>query len=329
MPYSKEVYDAASLRLAERRQAAKNENALAKGHLYAKLPRLAEIERELAQTGISVAREIITSSDSAAGIERLRKINLDLQAERSEILNANGYPEEILSVNFYCRNCNDTGYVGDTICDCLKSLLLEEACKRANSGSPLPLSDFSTFELDYYPSTELPGQKVTIRDYMSRVLNHCRSYALGFNPSGGSLLLLGNTGLGKTHLALAIANKVLGKGYGVIYDTAQNIFMRIEEEYFGRSEKKYSEAVYECDLLILDELPDYASSFNINTLYNIINTRTLARKPMIVSTNLTESELSSRYGEKIFSRLIGDFMMLKFFGNDIRQLKLRRNGTAK
>jgi DNA replication protein DnaC len=326
VPYSKEIFDAATARLAERRQAAEAENAQTKRQLYAKIPRLIRIERELSQTGINAARKIIASSNTAESIERLRAANLSLQAERAELLSENGYPQEILTVNYYCEKCNDTGYIGDGMCACLRALLLEEACKRANSGSPLPLSDFSSFDLKYYPDTELSGQKVTVRDYMSRVLAHCKNYAEGFDANSGSLLLLGATGLGKTHLALAIANAVLGHGYGVIYDTAQNIFVKIEDEYFGRAGKKYTETVYTCDLLILDELPDYASAFTLNTLYNIINTRTLAHRPMIVSTNLTESELSARYGEKIFSRLIGDFMMLKFFGSDIRQLKLRKKG---
>jgi DNA replication protein DnaC len=327
LPYSKDVFDAAAARLAERRQNAMAENAQTKRQLYAKIPRLADIEQELAQTGISAAREVFTSSNTAKSIERLRRANLGLQAERAELLSANGYPSEILSVNHYCAKCSDTGYVSNRMCDCLRTLLLEEACKRANSGSPLPLSDFASFDIKYYPQTELSGQKVTVRDYMSRVFAHCKSYARSFNSKSGSLLLLGATGLGKTHLALAIANTVLSSGCGVIYDTAQNVFVKIEEEYFGRAGKKYTEAVYECDLLIMDDLPDYASPFTINTLYNIINTRTLARRPMIVSTNLTEPELSGRYGEKIFSRLIGDFVMLKFYGSDIRQLKLRKKGS--
>ena len=327
MPYSKEVFDAATARLAERQRSALAENAQTKRELYAKIPRLAEIEQELAKAGVSAAREVLNTADAAGSIGRLRRLNLALQAERAELLRANGYPPEILAVNHYCAKCGDTGYIGDRMCDCLRALLLEEACKRANSGSPLPLSDFASFSLNYYPETPLEGTKVTVRDYMGRVLAHCRSYARSFNAQSGSLLMLGATGLGKTHLALAVANTVLGGGCGVIYDTAQNIFAKLEDEYFGRSGKKYTEAVYGCDLLIIDDLPDFAPPFTVSSLYNIINTRTLAHRPMIVSTNLTEPELSARYGEKIFSRLIGDFVMLKFYGSDIRQLKLRKKGN--
>jgi DNA replication protein DnaC len=327
LPYSKEIFDAATVRLAQRRQAAESENAQLRQELYAKIPRLTQIERELSQTGVRVAREVLESADSAKSIERLRRINLTLQAERINLLESNGYPRDILAVNYYCGKCSDTGFVGDNVCSCLKTLLLEEACKRANSGSPLPLYDFGSFDLSYYPDKALSGQRITVRDYMGRVLNHCVNYAEHFGSQSGSLLMLGATGLGKTHLALAAANAIIRKGNAVVYDTAQNIFAKIEDEYFARAGKKFTQMIYECDLLIMDDLPDYAAAFTINTFYNIINTRSLAHRPMIVSTNLTENELSGRYGEKIFSRLIGDFMMLKFFGSDIRQLKLRKNGN--
>lgn len=327
MPYRKEIFDAATAKLEARRRAAESENALARNELYAKIPRLLQIERELAQTGIAVAREILSHADTAACIEELRKKNLSLQEERAQLLSKNGYPPEILTINYYCSECRDTGYVGDKMCSCLKSLLLEEACKSANSGSPLPLLDFDSFDLHFYPETELPGQHMTVRSYMGRVLAHCRHYAVTFDGSGGSLLMLGQTGLGKTHLALAIARAVLARGYGVIYDTSQNIFSHLDEELYSHGQKRYTETVFTCDLLILDDLPEFASPSMQNTLYNIINTRTLARRPMIVSTNLTEPELSARYGQKIFSRLIGEFMMLKFFGSDIRQLKLRQGSN--
>ncbi|CDZ23811.1 AAA ATPase [[Clostridium] cellulosi] len=329
MPYDSEVFAAALRRVEQRRAQAIQENERIKYELYKKIPRLAEIERELAETGIKVAKEILNSSgDTSSKLEKLRSQNLSLQAERAELLVANGYPKEILAINYFCPKCHDTGYCGDSVCDCLRALLREEACKRANAGSPLPLFTFDTFDLSYYPDEHDDRFDFNVRWHMEKVLNHCKNYAADFKHADTSLLMLGKTGLGKTHLALSIANAVIEQGFGVVYDTAQNIFMKMEDENFGRSDKKYTFSVFDCDLLILDELPDYASPFAVNTLYNIINTRMLHHRPMIVSTNLTEKELESRYGERIFSRLIGEFKLLKFFGSDIRQLKLRRKANC-
>lgn len=329
MPYDAEVFSAATARIEHRRLQAASENERIKQRLYEKIPRLFEIERELAETGIRAAREILVSNgNTEEKIEKLRAQNLSLQAERAELLVSNGYPKGILEVNYFCPKCRDTGYIGDTICECLRALLREEACKQANAGSPLPLFTFDTFDLSYYPDSPDGKFDFNVRWHMEKVLNHCKSYAFDFKHADMSLLLLGKTGLGKTHLALSIANAVIEQGYGVVYDTAQNIFMKIEDENFGRSEKKYTFSVFDCDLLILDELSDYASPFAVNTLYNLINTRMLRHRPMIVSTNLSEKELESRYGERIFSRLIGEFKLLKFFGGDIRQLKLRRRANG-
>lgn len=325
MAYSKEVFEAAMRRLEQRRQEAETETDRIRADLYAHFPRLREIQDELTRTAVDAVRSMLTGSDSAASIKALKKVNLDLQAERAELLTAHNLPSDVLTPKRYCSKCGDTGYIGDRVCDCLHTLLREEACKRANSGSPLPLRAFDDFDLSFYPDTPLPGADTTVRAYMARVFAHCKQYAEQFSISSPSLLFLGGTGLGKTHLALSIANDVLARGFSVIYDTAQNIFAKMEDEHFGRSDKIFTQTVYDCDLLILDELPDYATSFTNSTFYNIINTRTLARRPAIVSTNLTEKELEARYGQKIFSRLIGDFWMLKFFGRDIRQLKLQKN----
>jgi DNA replication protein DnaC len=329
MPYDSEVFKAAAARIEARHARALEENKRLKQQLYMRLPRLEEIERELAQTGVKAAREILASDgDTKSKIEKLKHDNLALQAERAELLVENGYTPDILAVNYFCPKCKDTGYVDDKICDCMRNILREEACKIANAGSTLPLFTFDTFDLSYYPDTIDSESGFNVRWHMEKVFNHCKKYAEDFKHADTSLLLLGKTGLGKTHLALAIANTVIEQGYGVIYDTAQNIFMRMEDENFGRSEKKYTFSVLDCDLLILDELPDFVSSFSVNSFYNIINTRMLHHRPMVVSTNLTENEIVAKYGERIFSRLIGEFTLLKFFGNDIRQIKLRHSANG-
>ncbi len=61
--------------------------------------------------------------------------------------------------------------------------------------------------------------------------------------------MYGETGLGKTHLSLAIANEVIKKGFSVVYDSAQNLFTRLEKERFGREGGNTEDTVHR-DLLI-------------------------------------------------------------------------------
>ena len=107
----------------------------------------------------------------------------------------------------------------------------------------------------------------------------------------------GGTGLGKTHLSLAIANAAVQKDFGVIYVSAQNMATSLERERFGRGleDGNTNALILGCDLLILDDLgTEFATSFVDASIYNIVNTRLMAGRPTIISTNLSLYELQKR-----------------------------------
>ena len=133
----------------------------------------------------------------------------------------------------------------------------------------------------------------------------------------------GKTGLGKTHLSLAIAAKVLEKGYSVIYDSAINILRSIEREHFSRQHSsEMIDLVMNTDLLILDDLgTEYESAFYSATIYNILNSRLNCGKPTIISTNLDFVGISARYDERVVSRLVSVYTYLQFSGEDVRLQK--------
>ena len=82
----------------------------------------------------------------------------------------------------------------------------------------------------------------------------------------------------------------------------------------------------DCDLLILDDLgTEFPSAYVNAALYNIINTRMMAGRPTIISTNLSLKELEQRYSQRFASRVTGYYGKLEFLGKDVRvQKRLRR-----
>ena len=157
---------------------------------------------------------------------------------------------------------------------------------------------------------------------MEQVLAYCRQYAANFAPGADNLLLRGPTGVGKTHASLAIARQAAEKGHAVIYGPAQVLLHQLEKEHFGRAEGNSEDMLLACDLLVLDDLgAEFSSPFYVSCLYNLINTRMLEGRTIILSTNLNQNQLKERYGDQITSRITGTFVPLLFMGRDIRQQK--------
>lgn len=326
MGYDKRVYAAANEELARRRYRASSEAQAHLAEVYQKIPEISEIDRELSMTGFSVARAVIQQNDSYQKIEQLRKRNLYLQQRRAGLLQQAGYSADYTEEHYHCSLCKDTGAVGTKRCECYHTLLRDKACEILNRTSPLQLCSFDTFHTEYYPDlTDKNG--ISPRKTMTAIYQYCVSYAQNFYPYAKSILMMGATGLGKTHLSLAIAQAVIDKGYGVVYGSAQNLLSKLEKERFSRSSPDTDslEILLDCDLLILDDLgAEFPTQFVSSCIYNIINSRMNAGKPMIISTNLTPGELRERYTDRIVSRIVGTYEILTFCGSDVRQILRRK-----
>ena len=75
-----------------------------------------------------------------------------------------------------------------------------------------------------------------------------------------------------------------------------------------------------CDLLIIDDLGAEATNAQMTAfLFELLNDRILMGKKTIISTNYTLEEISRTYSERIHSRLIQHFTIIKFEGNDLRE----------
>ncbi len=306
---AKEIIDA-------RREAAENMAEQKKAELGTVSPELREINNKIARAGLDALKAIGMGQDANEYIKNLAEENLKLQKRRAEILAELGLPADVLDVHYTCPICEDTGIHDGHYCECMKALVKKLQYDNLCEFAPAKDSTFANFNLDYYDADA--------KSRMSQIYNYCKDWADDFDKNSKSILMFGKTGLGKTHLSLSIANVVISKGYNVIYMSSGNLFSKLEREQFGRvrNDESIEDAVITCDLLILDDLgSEFTTSFTIAKLYNIVNTRILYGLPTIISTNLMYDEIGDKYDPRVYSRIIGDYMMLEFMGSDIRQLK--------
>ena len=319
----------AMARWQQEKQRHADEIQQRKRQLYAREPRLWQIETELSATmSRLITGALSDGSDPLPAIRVLRDENMDLQRERAELLAANGYPMDYLEDKPLCDKCGDTGFIKGVLCECLGSYCAQEQIRELSKMLDLGTQSFETFEFNWYDGAISSEIGISSREQMEENFDACRDYANQFGQRSDNLLLCGEPGLGKTFLSACIARVVSQSGYSVVYDTAGHIFSQLEAVKFNRedAEKNDDAMRYEnCDLLIIDDLgTEMLTAFVQSALYQLVNGRLLQGKKTVISTNLNPEELGSRYGGALRSRLEGEYRILPFFGEDIRRLKRQR-----
>ena len=323
MAYSAEVVQRARERLAQVRADRESENLRHLAEAYRRVPRLKEIDLQLRQTMAKAAQAVfISGGDVQQAMEQAKNENLALQMERRELIAANFEPG-YLDDEPICEQCGGTGYIGSSMCECLRELCRQEQ-KRELTFLNVGKESFEQFRLEYYPDRIDPRQGVNIRAVMEKTFQICRRYAHEFTERSENLLFSGGTGLGKTFLSACIARTVADRGYSVCYESANHLFTKLERAKFNGDEeaRRDSEKYTACDLLIVDDLgTEMGGQFTTSALYGLINDRILAGKATIISTNLNSDDLEKRYSAAIASRLRGNYRRIAFMGEDIRLKK--------
>lgn len=304
-----EIYDKAHEIMSLRREKAQAENDRRIQEINSRIPEIRKINNTLFNTGKELLGIIGKGGNIEENVENLRMKNLEAQEKIRNILVADGYSPDYLNMRYDCEKCKDTGYLENSFCDCMKQLCGQLMAEKLNKNTNLELSRFEDFDLQYY----------TGNDYltMKKILDFSRNYAENFTLKSESIMMSGNTGLGKTHLSLAIAECIIRKGIAVIYDSIINIIGRIESENFSYEHSRETlDAVLSTDLLILDDLgTEFETKFSNSMIFNIIDTRINRKKPTIISTNMKLGDISKRYGTRIMSRLSTNYTQMQFAGD--------------
>jgi DNA replication protein DnaC len=144
----------------------------------------------------------------------------------------------------------------------------------------------------------LPDDNPTALNALGFVYRHVREYARTYPASEKpGLLLIGNPGTGKTHLAVAALRTLIGRGFEGLFFDYQNLLDRIRSGYdtnSGSSDKEAYRTVLDAPVLLMDDLGAHrVTDWVEDTVTSIITYRCNHRKPLIATTNLLDPEAGS------------------------------------
>ena len=160
-----------------------------------------------------------------------------------------------------------------------------------------------------------------------KAYERCRQYAETFKPKSESLILVGECGTGKTHLAVAILQRVVQKGIFGVFVTVPELINSIKKNFDSKT-KNYEviDLVKTADFLVLDDLgaekEEKPGSWVSEQLFIIMNARYEKALPTVITSNFTLDELEKRIGERVTSRMAETFRGVRMGGRDYRKRKL-------
>ncbi len=293
--------------------------------VYDKCPGIKELDLRVARESFDRAKRSLLAEDSSA-LDGLEEENRAIAEQKEKLLAENGFPPDYLKIRYECEICKDTGYVGNKQCTCFKKALSKLLLRDSNMSSLLAEENFDTFDASLFSNDPADKDKslgITPYENIMSVLGKAKRYVETFDENHGNILIYGPTGVGKTFISSCIAGALIDSSHSVLYHTAASLFSTLEKRRFGNGDKdvsqKEEEHIFECDLLIIDDLgSEFYTQFTASSLFNIINERQLAGRATIISTNLSFDEIIFNYSERTYSRIIKHYDLFKIIGTDLR-----------
>ncbi|GAA0178169.1 ATP-binding protein [Clostridium sediminicola] len=320
-------YQAQVLEIYEKiRSANKSEQKKRKEEIQKLIPIIPTIQRQIGKLCVKLTLNTINNIENREdSLNTIKNEITNLKIKKSELLVENGYPIDYLDEIYSCNKCKDTGFIGTRKCICFNKKLVKLYYKDSELSSVLKRENFNTFTYDYFSNRRVENKPKTPRKNMEEIFPRALNYAESFNEKSENLLFYGEPGTGKTFLTHCIAKELLDRGFFVLYRTAENLFRDLRDIRLNNN-SNLENLLLNCDLLIIDDLgTEQISRFTKTELFNLLNTKLLSNKKMLVSTNYSLDELMSTYTDRITSRLLGNFHIFNFYNDDDIRVKLNLN----
>ena len=212
----------------------------------------------------------------------------------------------------YAKNTQDeTGHVRSFRPGCQKCRKIEETKKLLTDCNIPKRFSGCTFD-NYKPTNHEQGI----------VLNQCRVYAENFHnhrDSGSCLILCGNPGTGKNHLATAISKQLLESDYSVLRVKASEYL----DAYWGKGfedREGWVKRMAKVDLLMIDEIGRSSNAKAAqDAFFRLIDARYEAQLPTLIATNLNRDGLIDVLGTAAYDRLRQGGNLLTFSWKSYRE----------
>ena len=311
--------------LAQRREQNLIDQKKRINEVYKKIPSMESLDKNIMELGYIIIQDGLKGDDTEKKENDLKQLRI----EKARILEANGFEKDYMEIRYHHPICKDTGFVGTKMCSCRKQLIIDQNYSQSNIRSLISRENFRNFDDSLFSDNPYKDYPITPYQNIQHIKKSLYGFINDFDKQNNNLYIFGDVGRGKTYLLNSIAKEILDRNYSVLYMTSSKLFKFLNDYNwaFEEARAKHQEQfdfILECDLLIIDDLGSEPSSKNDSAnLFEVVNNRMIAGKPIIFSTNFDETMLSEIYGDRIFSRIIGNSEVYEIFGEDLR-LKTRK-----
>lgn len=238
---------------------------------------------------------------------------------------------------WYCGNCNTrkqsqvtvcgTVYKPFCLCACGDQKLKAEEEERKQREFAEKVKDLRRAG---FPDAEMRAWNFANDDMENeQITKAMKRYVENFpelKKQGKGLLLYGNVGRGKTYAACEVANALIDKGYSVLVTNFSRVLNKLQSTF---EKQEYIDSLNDFALLVIDDLGiERSTEYAKEQVFNVIDSRYRAGKPMIITTNLSMDNIKNPAdveNSRIYDRIIEMCFPIEIKGPNRRHKAVRES----